>query len=97
MKAKQKKIIIKKGIIIFIMFVVLVFLLKVNYGVLKAYNSVSEVSKTQKLKEQQLEDRRVFLEERKLNLNTGYGEEKELIDKFGVKKPGEKVLIIIPE
>lgn len=96
MKTKQKKIAIKKGIVLFLMLAVLAFLVKVNYGVVKAYRSVSEVSSTQKQKEKLLEERQKYLEEKKRDLETGYGKEKELVDKFGVKKPGEKVIVIIP-
>jgi predicted membrane protein len=95
MKAKKKKTLIKKSIVIFIMFIILFFLVKTNYGVMKAYLSVSDISASQKQKKKLLEERKLYLEEVKESLSSGYGEEKELVNKFGVKKPGERVLVII--
>ena len=96
MFSKKQKIKIKKYVFIFIMFFGFIFLVKVNINAFQSYKSTKYASELQETQKNKLEKRREELLKNKLEFDTKLGKDKKNIEKFGIKKPGEKVLIVIP-
>ena len=97
MLSKKQKVQIKKNFLLVFMFVVFAFLLKVNITAYIAYQSTKDVLNFQETKKEGIENRKNVLIEKQANLQSVLGQEKQTVEQFGIKKPGERVLIIIPE
>ncbi len=91
-----RQIIYSKMTVIFLAFILL-FMLNGTWGVFKKANSARIFKNNAERGLSELEVRKEYLESSIGRLNTDFGIEQEVREKFGVAKEGEEVVVIVGE
>lgn len=92
MRAKE----VRQGITIGLLLLVAFWLFSSIWGLLgKAHIAVSEADQT-KAQYQALEERKTTLAANLAALNTAHGQDAAIRTAFGVARPGEEVIVVVP-
>ncbi|MHB1769950.1 MAG: hypothetical protein ACYCPH_02630 [Minisyncoccota bacterium] len=92
MRAKQ----MRQGIVIGVLLLVIFWLLSSIWGLAeKAQVAISQAHDTQ-WQYQALEKRKATLEANLATLDTAYGQDAAIRTAFGVARPGEEVIVVVP-
>jgi len=92
MRAKQ----LRRGILIGILLLVAFWLISIIWGLIgKAQVAVSQANEA-KAQYQILEDRKAMLKANLSALGTARGQDAAIRTSFGVAKPGEEVMVVVP-
>ncbi|MFC1802066.1 septum formation initiator family protein [Patescibacteria group bacterium] len=93
-KKRVKKIVYSK-ITLFVLFVLVILMLKAVFGVYKSARVTAVKKNEAEIVFKNLEDRELSLKEEVSRLSTDKGVEEEIRDKFGMVKEGEKIIMLI--
>ncbi|MBX4198610.1 septum formation initiator family protein [Candidatus Parcubacteria bacterium] len=95
-KKRFKRILYSKGTI-FVLVIAIVFFSRATWGVYKKEQESAANALQAENSLKRLEDRQKVLNDELTKLQTEEGVEEEIRSKYGVSKPGERVLIIVDD